>query len=199
MHNQTKKNIKVGLIGFITISIFALSGCGSSTNTTKTPVDERSRLIDNTEFSVKIPREWDVIEPKDFTSDVPSETLIVFRNNVKNENFTVNVNIIKKNLQKPQDTLEFAKEVINRQKNGLLNYQQSKQDLTKMTVAGKQVDSYTMLFQAKKDVQSDSINFFQTYATKGNFGYIITGSYAGGETSDNINIAQTIVKSFGLK
>src|SRR5262249_2581887 len=140
-----------------------------------------------------------VIEPKDFTSDVPPETVLVVRNNVKNENFTANVNIIRRNLQNTQATLDYAKEVINRQKSGLLNYKEDKRDTSKMTIGNTQVDSYLVTFEGQKDAQSDLINFYQTYAVKGNFAYIITGAYSPKETGDNINTVQTIVKSFALK
>lgn len=189
---------KILQISFIALTLVALSGCGGSSSTPKTTTDERTKTIENTEFSLKIPREWDVIEKKDFTNDVQNETVLVLRNNVKNENFSANVSIVKKNLQKTEETLEFAKKVINRQKN-LLNYKQNKQDLTKMTVAGKPVDSYTMTFEGKKDEQSDLLNFFQTYAVKGNYGYIVTGAYSRAETGDNTNAVQEMVKSFGLK
>ena len=108
----------------ILIGTLTLGGCFNFTQKpeVKAPTDERSRIVDDSEFSIKIPREWDIIAKKDFTNDVPQNTLMVFRNNVKNENFTANVNILKNNLLTPKETLEYAKEVINRQKTGLYNY-----------------------------------------------------------------------------
>ena len=190
---------RVFTFSLIALSAIALAGCGGGNKTSAPATDEKSRIVETTEFSAKIPREWDVIEAKDFSSDVQKETVLIFRNNVKNENFTANVNVVKKNLQKTEESLDFARATINRQKNGLLNYKQTKQDLTKMTITGKQFDSYTTSFEAKKDEQSDLVNFFQTYAVKGNSGYIFTGSYSTNESSANVTAVQDIVKSFSLK
>jgi len=186
-------------IALVTFTLLALSGCGSSTAPKTPTANEQSRIIDNPEYTMTIPREWDVIESKDFTSDVPQETQLVVRNNVKNETFTANVNIIRRNLQTTQETLDFAKSVINRQQTGLLNYKEDKRDVSKMTIGSKQVDSYVVTFEGKKDAQSDQLKFVQTYAVKGTFGYIVSGSYSLQETSDNMNTVETIVKSFSLK
>ncbi len=192
----TKKLFNFSILAF---TVIALSGCGGSSTQQQTAANNQSRVIDNTEFTMTIPREWDVIESKDFTSDVPPETIIVVRNNVKNENFTANVNIVRRNLQATEASLDFAKEVINRQKTGLLNYKEDKNETAKIQIAGKPNDTYLETFEGKKDAQSDLIDFYQTYAVKGNYAYIVTGSYSPQETNDNINTVQTIVKSFTLK
>ncbi|MFO0780550.1 MAG: hypothetical protein U0519_01500 [Candidatus Gracilibacteria bacterium] len=184
---------------FIGMTVLALAGCGSSNTQQKPTTDERSRIIDNTEFTMRIPREWDVIEAKDFTSDVPEETVLVVRNNVKNDNFTANVNVVRRDLQSTKETLEYAKEVINRQKTGLLNYKESKRDVLKIKIGDKETDSYLVNFEGKKDPQSDLVTFVQAYGVKGTKGYIITGSYTAQESGNNKNTVEEIVKSLSLK
>jgi len=196
MQTTTKKLLTFSII---TLTALSLAGCGNSNAPKVAPGDSQSRIIDNPEFTMTIPKEWDVIESKDFTSDVPPETALVVRNNVKNEDFTANVNIIRRNLQNTQVTLDYAKEVINRQKSGLINYKESKRDSDKLTIGTTQTDDYLVSFEGKKDASSDLIEFYQTYAVKGNFAYIITGSYSPKETGDNINAVQAIVKSFAVK
>jgi len=196
MKSTTKKFLTAPIIG---ITVLLFTGCGNSNQQNQATQNSQSRVIDNTEFTVTIPKEWDVIDPKNFTSDVPPETQLDIRNNVKNEDFTANVNIIRRNLQNTQSTLDYAKAVINRQKSGLLNYKEDKNETSKMTIGNSQVDDYVETFEGKKDAQSDLIIFYQTYAVKGNFAYIITGSYSPKETGDNINAVQSIVKSFALK
>lgn len=196
MKTTTKKILNFSLIA---LTVFSLSGCGSSSNTKTPATDDRSRIIDNPEFTLRIPREWDVIESKDFTSDVPQETVLVVRNNVKNDDFTANVNIVRRNLQNSQETLEYAKEVINRQKSGLINYKENKRDVAKMKIGDKQFDTYIVSFEGKKDASSQLVKFEQTYAVKGTMGYIITGAYSTKESGDNINTVDEVVKSFALK
>jgi len=196
MQTTTNKILRFSLIA---ITVASLTGCGGSGTQTKAPTDERSRIIDNTEFNLRVPTAWEVIESKDFTNDVPKETLLVIRNNVKNDTFTANVNVIRKDLQTTEETLEYAKEVLNRQKSGLLNYKEYKRDVVKMKIGDKQVDGYIVTFEGKKDPQSDLIIFVQTYAVKGNRGYIVTGSYTPQESGDIKNTAEEVVKSFTLK
>lgn len=76
--------------------LLMLSGCFNFGGSTDTPaVDEKSKIYENTVFTITIPKDWDVIEKDDFTSEVPEETQVVFRNNVKNETFTSNVAVIR--------------------------------------------------------------------------------------------------------
>jgi hypothetical protein len=198
MKTSTRNTLRASLV---TLTILALSGCGSSTSlplATNT-ANIQSRLIDSPEFTLTIPHDWDVIQAQDFTSDVPPETQLVVRNNVKNDNFTANVSIIKRGTSNSIATLDYAKEVINRQKTGLLNYKEDNNSSAKIQIGGQPVDTYLETFEGKKDAQSDLIDFYQTYAVKGANGYIVTGAYSPQETTDNINAVQAVVKSFSVK
>ncbi len=185
----------------LVIPLLFLSGCFNfnQEKTKKPATDERSRIIEHSEFTLKIPREWDSIEPKDFTNEVPQNTLMVLRNNVKNENFTANVNILKNNLQIPKETLEYAKEVINRQKNGLYNYKETKRDLVKTQIGEKKFDTYMVYFEGKKSPESEMVKFIQTFGVKANFAYIVTGAVSPNENSNTVNVVEEIVKTFALK
>lgn len=184
------------------ITIFVLSGCfdlgGSKPAETK-PIDERSLLYETSEFSITIPKTWEVIEKKDFTSDVPAETVVVFRNNVKNENFTANVVVVKNNLLEPIVTLEYAKMVKNRQKAGLIDYKESRQDESKITIGTTEEPTYFNLFEAKKSAQDKLVRYLQTYAVKGNSAYIITGAVLPTENDATVKTIEDTVKTFKLK
>ena len=155
---MTKSIIKkIGAATILIIATFALSGCfnfgslfGGGPSKTAVVADDKNKLYENSDFSVKIPKDWEIIEPKDFTSEVPRETQVVFRNNVKNETFTANVTIIKNGLQTPMPSLEYAKMVINRQKLGLIDYKESSKDDYKVSVSGKDDPTFFTKFEAKK-------------------------------------------------
>ncbi len=198
-----KNPLKIKTLTIIIISIFTLNGCSlfsSSTSTTqKVTVDEKSRLIDYPNFTVKIPREWDVIEKKNFTTEVPAETVIVFRNNVKNQDFTGNVNILLNNLQDTRETLDYAKEVINKEATSLYNFKEKQRDLVKITIAGKPVDTYIIYFEGKKEPQSVLTQFTQTFAVKDKSAYIITGANSTKDSTNNISTVEQIIKNFAVK
>ncbi|MFA5829141.1 MAG: hypothetical protein WC843_01455 [Candidatus Gracilibacteria bacterium] len=186
------------------LTLTSFTGCfnfgGGSTNPTVTTSDQ-TRKIDDPKyaFTAIIPREWDIIEAKDFTKDVPQETQLVLRNNVKNEDFTANVNVVHHVLQTTRETLEYAKQVINAEKTGLYNYQESKRDTFQIPIADKKADTYVTYFVGAKEPSSDVITFIQTFAVKGTDAYIITGSYSPKESQINVKAVESIVKSFILK
>ena len=200
---KRKSSDKILVITASALSIFLLGGCfnlggGSTSSGTKT-VDERSKLYDTNDFSVVIPKDWEIISKAEFTAGVPEETEVVFRNNVKNEDFTANVNIVKNNLQEPISTVEYSKRVENRQSSGLYDYKESKNDPIKITIGDKQVDSFYKLFEAKKGPDEKLVRYMQIYGVKGDSAYIITGAVSPKENDAVIKTIEDIVKSFKLK
>lgn len=181
------------------IALTLLTGCfsvDSGATTTADQNDQQSKNYNNNEFSFAYPGSWDLIEPKDFTSDIPSETQVVVRNNIKNETFTANVNIVKNGLQVDKTALDYAKEILNRQKTGLLDYQETKRDLVKINVGGQDQDTYYVEFNARLNATDPVLRFIQTYVVKNKQGYIIMASYSQQESSIIIDQLQKIVKSF---
>lgn len=202
---MTKKILKKNaIIVTITASIIALTACAnpfaSGGNTGKTAtVDDLHKLFDTAEFSVVIPKDWEIIQEPDFTNEVPVETHVVFRNNVKNETFTANVVIVKNFLQTSVPSLEYAKMVINRQKLGLFGYKENSKDSYKIKIGGKEEETYFTRFEAKKSSDEKLIKYSQTYAVKGNNAYIVLGSVSPQENQNTVKTIEDIVKSFAIK
>jgi hypothetical protein len=200
---KRKSSNKLPVLAIATLSIFVLGGCfnfgGSSPVSGTKTVDERSKLYDTNDFSAVIPKDWEIISKAEFTAGVPEETEVVFRNNVKNEDFTANVNIVKNNLQEPISTVEYAKRVGNRQNTGLYNYKESKNDPIKISIGDKEVDSFYRLFEAQKGPDEKLVRYMQIYGVKGDSAYIITGAVSPKENDAVIKTIEDIVKSFKLK
>ncbi|MFC1751417.1 hypothetical protein ACFL2V_21800 [Pseudomonadota bacterium] len=115
---------KLGLFITLLSSIFIFTGCFDFGGEPAPPVDEGTKFYDNNILSISIPKDWDILEEDDFTADVPQETLVVFRNNVKNENFTANINIVRKQLLEKLSSKDFAIMTNNRQSGGLPDYRE---------------------------------------------------------------------------
>jgi|GEM_PF-1277051 len=175
------------------------SGGNKSTSGSQTAVDDQHKLYETNVFSAIVPKDWDVYEKDDFTSDVPSETIVVFRNNVKNENFTGNVNVVQNILQQSTSILDYAKMVNNRQSSGLYDYKEIKKEETKMKIGSREEPSYIVTFEAKKSPDEKVIRYIQTYAISGNNAYIITGALSTQENDSVVKTIEDIVKSFKLK
>ena len=186
-------------VGFISLPL--LTGCFSVDNSTTstTPTDtgiQQAKVYNDNQFSFSYPGNWDLIEQKDFTSDIPKETQVVIRNNIKNETFTADVNVVKNDLQIDESSLDYAKAVLNRQKTGLLDYKETKRDLVKINVGGQDQDTYYTEFDARLNATDPVTEFIQTYAVKNKQGYIIMAAYSQQETSTVIDQLQKVVKSF---
>lgn len=189
-----KKFLAIGII-----SLTLLTGC-FSTDTSTTPTPDQSnpanKTYNNNQFSFSYPGNWDLIDPKAFTSDIPAETQVVIRNNIKNETFTANVNVVKTDLQIEKTSLDYAKEILNRQKTGLLDYQETKRDLVKINIGGQPQDTYYVEFNARLNATDPVTRFIQTYAVKNRQGYIIMAAASQQETTNIIDQLENIVKSF---
>ncbi len=180
---------------------FTLSGCFSADNQTGTSTDANAdntetRTYQNSQFSLSFPGTWDVIEPKDFTSEIPRETQLVIRNNIKNDTFTANINIVRNDLQLALSSLDYAKEIINRQRTGLLDYKETKREIINIQVGGQSQETYYTEFEARLNQTDPVTKFVQTYAVKDKAGYIMMGTYSTQENTPVIDQINNTVKSF---
>ena len=197
MNKHSANKIILSSALFLTLALTGCSGFGTSTGAKAD--DPRLKTYENSEFSIKIPKEWEVIEKKDFTNDVPDVTVVVFRNNVKNETFTANVNIVRNSLQATIETGEYAKMVYNRQKTGLYDFKEDKREDYNVKIGDKDVVSSYLIFEAQKATDQPAVKYLQTYAVKNNFAYIVTGAVSPKENDVTVQSIESIIKSFQLK
>ncbi|MEZ4086977.1 MAG: PsbP-related protein [Candidatus Gracilibacteria bacterium] len=192
---------KIAAANLILTSVFVLSGCFNFADEEQ-PQDlapGTSSSYETNEFSISTPSDWEVIDQNDFTADVPPETLVVFRNNVKNETYTANVNIVKRELQESVDSLEYANLVANREKSGLVDYSENRKDTIALQGPDGEIQTYLTVFQARKTSNDQMIRYYQTYIARGNAAYIITGSTSLQETETTSQTVENIVRSFQIR
>lgn len=192
---------KIAAGHLILASIFVLSGCfnfADEENPEALP-PSTSSTYETGEFSLTVPADWEVIDQNDFTSDVPPETVVVFRNNVKNETYTANVNIVKRELQENVDSLEYANLVANREKSGLVDYSEDRKETITIQTPDGEIETYLTVFQARKTTNDQFVRYYQTYGTQGNAAFIVTGSTSLQETETTSQTVENIVRSFQLR
>lgn len=196
---MSKKLIAIALV----VPALFFSGCfsvdnsgGSTTTSAQGQGSNLTKTYNNNQFAFSFPADWDVIEQKDFTSDIPRETQVVVRNNLKNDTFTANVNVVKNDLQATQSSLDYAKEILNRQKTGLLDYKETKREIIQIPVGGQNTETYYTEFEARLNQTDPVTRFFQTYAVKDKAGYIIMGASSTQENTAVIDKVSAAVKSF---
>ena len=177
-----------------------LSGCfGGDGGSGTVPAGENSGKTSNyqsSQFSLTFPSGWDVIESKDFTSEIPRETQVLIRNNIKNDTFTANINVVRNDLQTGQSSLDYAKEVLNRQRTGLLDYKETRREIISVPVGGQGQETYYTEFEARLNATDPVLKFAQIYAASGNSGYIVMGAWSPLESSAVVEQVINTVKSF---
>jgi len=197
--NPFMKNFTIPkfLIGLSTI--FLLSGCFSGSNNTNTTADTRFRVYDAQDYSLLVPKDWDTIDKSQFTSQVPAQTDIVFRNNVKNENFTATIAIMRPVLQEPIPTLEYAKMVYNRESSGLYDFKVIRKDPMKIKIGDKEEDTYFLIFEAREAPDGKLVRYIETSGTKGNAAFIAKAGLSSQENENTRQLLEDVIKSFRIK
>jgi hypothetical protein len=189
----------ISLIAAISLLMF-LNGCFGSDTVSPTPeIKTQTTLYENNEFSIYYPSEWEKIEKTDFTSEMPKETQAAFRNNVKSEIFTANVNISKTDIAERLTSKEYANEIIESQKQSLKNFKEITKEDISLKIAATDVSTVLYVFEGKQRVSDETAKFTQTYLVKGNTGYIATCAVSLEEDENTAKVCQNMIRSFGLK
>lgn len=153
---------------------------------------------------MQIPDEWEILTPEKFQSNVPKNTLIAFRNNIKDENFTANVVVIKNELPPEQEisTPDYAKSLRQKVSQDLSAYSEVAVEQVKVFVGGKENETVFLYALGREQPESELKKFIQISAVKGKTAYIAIGSMLPTESETNTALTDkivTMVKSFELK
>ena len=185
-------------------SMLFVTGCFESETPDTTEPDTSQEQSQNNyqgaDFSIYVPEAWEKIEKKDFTSEIPAGTEIVFRNNVKNEDFTANVNITKNTtLTNPISSADYAKQAVSNLKASMFNFNEIKRETAKILIGGTETETIYLAFEGKRNENENQVQFLQIYATKGQAGYIVTGAFSETEEELVVKKVDAMVRSFEVK
>lgn len=185
-----------------TCSLLALTGCfggdsngGESTDLTKkiafyTPVEAE-------DFFMQVPEEWDVIEQ--FTSNYPPNTVVAFRNNVKDNDFLANINVVRNEVAEGTLAADYALQMFESLRQQMKNFVELNKNGVQINSPTGPIASYLFEFQGTNDTATPDRNFIQTYGIKGTKAYIVTGTYDLDDTELAIDQVKKSVKSFGVR
>jgi len=189
-------------IGIISAILFVgCSGRDSTSSTTSAPVKEGNTLYENNNFSIEIPKPWETIDKGSFTSNVPLETIVGFRNNIRSDIFTANLNISQKSLDPKQviTSKDFAKSSLEIARNNLIGYQLLSEKEGKMAYGKDGLATYLAEYEGKKSASEQIIHFTELYVVNNNFGYTVIGSYLPNEDESVVKTVEDMLSSFLLK
>ncbi len=192
---------KLAAIGIISSILF--TGCGGSSSSTSTsaPLKEGNLIYENSSYSIQIPKAWEVIDKTSFTSTVPPETMIGFRNNIKSDIFTANINVAQKQLRQTDSASvkDFAKSSMEISRNNLIGYQLLNEKEGKMNYGKEGLSTYYTEFEGKKSASEQIIHFKQVYIVSGATSYTVTASYLPNEDESVVTALGEMLDSFSLK
>ncbi len=174
---------------------FGPSTSGSTSSSNSQPSTEQ-KAYNNGDIFLTFPANWEVIQPADFTSDIPFETQVVVRNNVKNEIFTATTAVTKTNIPAGTPTTDFALSLLNKQKYGLIDYKETSRETVNINVGGQEIETYLVKFEAKEKPNDQTLRYIQKFAVKNNAGYVILGATSLQESETVVNSVGNIINSF---
>jgi len=194
------KIFKLALTSILTISLLAGCGGDDTANTIK-PGEAGKVLYETTSFSLIVPQDWETLTKDNFTSNVPQETVVAFRNNVKSDSFTANLNVIQTALDKSVSSEDFAKSSKARIKTSLVGYNEiSTENVEVLTATPDTTVPGTIVhFTAKKTGADPTISFDQLFVNYNGQGYVITAAYLPDEDSTVVTYTQEMLNSLTLK
>lgn len=175
------------------IILFAgfLSGCGGDSSSTTA---QNLQTYQGDEFAISIDPTWKIISQSEFYAEIPKETVVAFTTPEAYNGFFINVNIVKEDLKQAVSSINYGRANINMSAQNLTDYQKIQE--VKMSVGGE--PALLHIFQARLNASEKIIKFVQLYATKGNYGYIVSGGMLPDTPKATRDLVGAIVTSFSL-
>ncbi len=176
--------------------LIAFSGCTSGEIAPDQGTNPTYYVYSTNAFSLEVPNDWEVISQ--FTSDYPTNTLVAFRNNIKEQDFLANINIIGNNVGEISNG-DYAIEMLNKHSETLIDYQLLEQKEIEIFVEGQLTPAYRNYFEGRNSTDTDILRFIQVYAVKDSIGYIATASFLPNEDEFVIDTCASMVESLEIK
>lgn len=182
------------------ITTILLTGCFGDENGNSgiIPSNPNYTVYKETDFSISYPKDWEIINKNTFTSNVPAETIIAFRNNLKNEVFTANTNISK--IQIPEETTseDLGKSTLLKSKESLVSFKELSKEPKIIKFGDTEIQTFISGFEGKKSTSDPIIKFKQLYVSMKGVGYVITGAYLPYEDESVVKMIDEMLHSFSL-
>lgn len=187
------------LLSTLLVTTMFFAACGSGGSDTDTDPVQGKNVYSATEFQLLVPESWEIIEKGDFTSSVPSGTMVAFRNNVKNEIFTANVSITQNDLEKGMTSADLATSSLSKAKVSLVGYVKGELQEFEVNKGDEKVKGELVHFQGRKSASEPVVQFDQLYVVDGNTAFVLTAAYLATEDESVVKTAGEMLNSFALK
>lgn len=194
-----KKILLLLLAPFLLTSCFG--GNADETDNTEpvTPPSEQIsfyRPVNADNFVIQVPEDWETIQT--FPTNYPENTYVAFRNNIQENDFIANINIVRNSVEEGTNTADYALQVYETIASQLVNFKNLESKEYDLYIEGKNVKTYLYKFEGTNDPTQKSREFIQLTGVKGPYAYIVTGAYDKNDTELAIDQINQSIKTFYL-
>lgn len=196
---------KLATIIILGITVLSLGGCfGGDDTTTDTPTqnDQLAALgkvaYTTKNFTIIVPDKWEVIENSSFISNVPKDTVVAFRNDVKNEVFTANVNVSQTTLEEEISSSDFGKGSLKITKDTIVNFKETSGQSFDYNNNGTNIPAYVAEFEGKSTASGPIVHFKQVFIIKDKTAYTVTSAYTPTESETVVKTMDEMLNSLTL-
>jgi uncharacterized protein YcfL len=182
----------------ISLSLFIFTACSSEGEVAGADIPAGMVGFQNNNFLIVAPQQWEVLEKKDFTSNIPLEAVVIFQSPLKHQDFTAVVNITETPLASNINANDFGRGSLQQVKNRLLNFQEINVVNTSVTKGVNEVDGLLAEFQGRRSANEQRVQFKQLYVTDNGMGYTITGAFKLNEDETIVTQVDEMLDSFRL-
>lgn len=184
----------------ISVIPFFLSGCfGGDDDPTAPKTIEGYKFYETSEFSLQVPEEWEILTSINFQSDVPKNTVVAFRDNMKNAKFTANIAVVRNEIPLEISTVDYTKALREKTQNRLLNSKEITIEEAKIFVGDTETDTLFIHLQGRDQPQTDLKHYMQTSGVKENTAFIAIGAYLDSSNQGLEEKIEESIKSFRIK
>ena len=179
--------------------VLMFTGCSGNEDTTTEYATPGQSSYDSGHFTISVPQDWEVVERASFTSNVPIETVVGFRSNLKSEIFTANVSISETPLPPEIGSQDFAKSSVVSAQKRLNSYQQLSLQDHEFQHGETSIPTYIVEFSGKQSPIEPIVQFKQLFVVESGVGYTITGAFLPNEQENIVKQIDAMLDSFSLK
>jgi len=178
-----------------------IGGDAEPTDTT-TPTQgapQSYKNFENKDFSIIYPENWEVLNEDSFTSNVPATTVVVFRNNIKSDIFTANLNVSQATIAEDTTSEDFALQTLNTEKYNLIGFSELKRENYTLGTGENAIKTFLVTFKGRKTITETLVEFKQICIALNGFGIIVTAAYLPNEDQNVVFKLDEMVRAFTLK
>ncbi len=180
---------------------FVLSGCfgiGEEEGVTGEPTAGEIKY-NHTNFSILVPQDWEIIDEKNFTSSIPAEIIVDFRNNIKSEIFTANLSVFAVSVEEGISASDLAISSKAKAEDSLVSFEGISSEKVDVPYGEGFVTGERIIFKGKKTASDPIVYFEQIYVIQNGVGYVVTAASLFEEDETVANYLDRMLNSFALK